>query len=168
MKRMSCFHKNSNSNNLISNSNIVTSTEVERSVKHRFLGYARNDIAILMIIIITLFTGCSEFNAVKSPSVEITQSDVSSDQCTIVLTAGRYGIIRWTTDGTVPVYASEIYESPLTLPAGTTLRTASFCPGGRRSEIVTVTVEPPSSKESAVIITNSEYCPAPPNSETSK
>ena len=100
-------------------------------MKHRFLGYARNDIAILMIIIITLFTGCSEFNAVKSPSVEITQSDVSSDQCTIVLTAGRYGIIRWTTDGTVPVYASEIYESPLTLPAGTTLRTASFCPGGR-------------------------------------
>ena len=33
MKRMSFFHNNINSNNLISNSNIVTSTEVERSIK---------------------------------------------------------------------------------------------------------------------------------------
>ena len=120
----------------------------------------------LITIIMTLFlVGCSEFNAVKSPSVEIT-ADTSADMCRIELSAGRYGIIRYTTDGSIPQFRSALYEETLSLPVGTTLRTASFCPGGRRSEIVTVTVERP--VDASVIIQNSEYCPTPADSEPSK
>ena len=120
---------------------------------------------VLLIIFITLLTGCSEFNAVKSPSVEIT-ADTSADMCRIQLSAGRYGIIKYTTDGTAPNNKSDIYEEPLSLSVGTTLRTASFCPGGRRSEIVTVTVERPADK--SLSIQNGEYCPTPTDSESSK
>ena len=120
----------------------------------------------LITIIMTLFlVGCSEFNAVKSPSVEIT-ADTSADMCRIELSAGRYGIIRYTTDGSIPQFRSALYEEALSLPVGTTLRTASFCPGGRRSQIVTVTVERP--VDTSVIIQNGEYCPAPADSESSK
>ena len=120
---------------------------------------------LITIIMTLLLIGCSEFNAVKSPSVEIT-ADTSADMCRIELSAGRYGIIRYTTDGSIPQFRSALYEETLSLPVGTTLRTASFCPGGRRSEIVTVTVERPADK--SLSIQNGEYCPTPPDSESSK
>ena len=115
-----------------------------------------------VFLITLLVIGCSEFNAVKAPSVEITKSDNTADYCTIVLTAGRYGIIKYTTDGTAPIASSATYSEAISLPVGTTRRTASFCPGGRRSEIITTTIETPSA--ASYSITSGEYC-TPSDSE---
>ena len=117
----------------------------------------------LVFLITLLFVGCSEFNAVKAPSVTIT-ADTSADMCRINLSAGRYGIIKYTTDGTIPIASSATYSEEISLPVGTTLRTASFCPGGRRSEIITTTIETPPAA-SSIIITNGEYCITPSDSE---
>ncbi len=109
----------------------------------------------IVLLTICCLVGCTQLSPVKSPSLTVTASDTTDDCYKVDMKAGRYGLIFYTLDGSVPTLRSEMYTGSLYVQSGTTIRSASFCPGGRRSEIVSIDIDSRTDRSSLI---KAEYC----------